>query len=147
VNCEYSCVDDLYEHIKFPNKSPIDGLDIVGVEEVDVVQQHAIDYVERGGVIKSAHPPDADSRPGAGLPGNGSDLYPGNFTLQALFHVSVGNAGHFFRLQRGYGAGQVALSLHPVTNHDHLFEHFQLKGQIDVNRAPLIGTSRVLYPT
>ena len=118
-----------------------DTLDVVGVHKVKTsLDGHAIDDVERIGVVDGTGTTDTNTRSFTRLTRVGGDVDTGCETLQCIVHADGGLVQKVIAADLGDGCRYDALLLHTVTNDHNVLKELVVLDQNDVH----LGTSSLL---
>ena len=110
------------------------GFDHRRIQVLDVVHLQTIDDEERSDVTGvRGITTDADVGTGTRSTGGVDDLDTGGLTLEGSGGVGDGTVLQVFGTDRSHGAGEVALALDTVTDHDRLLQEFSvfLEGDVE----------------
>ena len=89
---------------------------------VYVVDDEAVNHIERVGVVDRASTSDLDGGAAAGGARVGHDLNAGGTALKGLHGIGDGSLGQGLRIHGGDGAGDVTLALYTIADDDELVE-------------------------
>src|SRR5690606_5068871 len=122
----------------------VDRLDVARVQEVDVVEQHAVDDVERRCVVERADTADAHDRADTRLTRLRCDLHPRHASLERLHRRGRRDFRDLLARHARDRARHVAALLCAVADRHDLLERDRLRLERDVDRAAPLDRNALL---